>query len=90
MNLVWRTELSTEARRRLKKLDKSQAKKIVSYLRTIEQLEDPRSRGKALSAQLSGLWRWRVGDYRIIAKIVDQRLIILVLDVEHRSTIYKK
>jgi len=51
-------------------------------------VNDPRSLGEPLTGDLSGLWRYRVGDYRILAQIEDDRLIILVVHVEHRKNIY--
>ncbi|MDK7090357.1 type II toxin-antitoxin system RelE/ParE family toxin, partial [Escherichia coli] len=50
----------------------------------------PRKRGKALTGQLSGLWRYRIGNYRAICMIENNELVILVIDVDHRSTIYSK
>lgn len=73
----------------LKKLDKFTQKLITKYMRDVEKLEEPRYRGKALSANLKGYWRYRVGDYRIICKIEDEELIILVIDLDHRKKIYK-
>lgn len=54
------------------------------------KLEDPRSRGKALTGNLAGVWRYRVGDYRILCDINDGRLVILVVDVAHRREVYKR
>ncbi len=55
----------------------------------VQALDDPRSRGHALTGELSGLWRYRVGDWRIICKIKDTELIILVVDLGHRRSIYR-
>ena len=74
----------------MKKLDKQIARRIVAKLHEISQLEDPRSRGKALTGNLSGVWRYRVGDYRILCDINDGRLVILVVDVAHRREVYKR
>lgn len=74
----------------MKKLDKQIAKRIVAKLHEISQLEDPRSRGKALTGNLAGVWRYRVGDYRILCDINDGRLVILVVDVAHRREVYKR
>ena len=72
------------------KLDKSVSSRIFDELDSIAMLEDPRSRGKGLSNNLAGLWRYRVGDYRVICDIEDDVLLILVVDVAHRSEAYKK
>jgi mRNA interferase RelE/StbE len=55
----------------------------------IASLDDPRSTGHSLTGQLSGLWRYRVGDFRIICDIQDQRLVVLVVEIGHRSEIYR-
>lgn len=57
--------------------------------RLVLQTEDPRQRGKALTANLSGLWRYRVGDYRVICLIEDEQLVVLVVGVTHRSEAYR-
>lgn len=74
----------------MKKLDKQVAKRITAKLREISQLDDPRSMGKGLTGNLAGLWRYRVGDYRIICDIEDGVLLILVVDVAHRREVYKR
>ena len=55
----------------------------------IASLDNPRSRGKALTSNLSGLWRYRVGDYRILCRIHDDKLVITVIEIGHRSTVYQ-
>lgn len=87
--LAWTIEVSEAAVKSLKKLDKAIARRIRDELREIAALEDPRSRGKALQHNLAGLWRYRVGDYRIVCDIEDGVLVILVIDIEHRSKVYK-
>ena len=62
---------------------------MIAYAEQLEQRDDPRSTGKALTGDLAGFWRYRVGDYRPICRIEDQRLIILILDVGHRREIYR-
>lgn len=74
----------------MKKLDRHVAKRIIAKLRESSQLEDPRSTGKALVGNLAGLWRYRVGDYQIVCDIEDEVLLILVVDVAHRSKVYKR
>lgn len=81
---------SEKALKSLKKLDKPIQKLIINYMDNIEKLEEPRARGKALSANLKGFWRYRVSDYRIICEIKDNELIICVVDIDHRKKIYKK
>ena len=85
-----RLETDKDVQRSMRKLDRQIARRIVAKLREISQLKDPRSMGKGLTENKSGLWRYRVGDYRIIADIEDDVLVILVVDVDHRSRVYKR
>lgn len=85
-----RVKYSETALKSLKKLDKHTQKLIITYMDNIEKLEEPRARGKALSANLKGFWRYRISDYRIICEIIDDELIICVIDVDHRKQIYKR
>ena len=64
-----------------KELDRGIAARIFEELDEIAKLEDPRVRGKSLTGNLAGVWRYRVGDYRILCAIEDGRLVILVVDV---------
>ena len=73
----------------LKKMDKRDASLILGWIRkNIENCENPRVHGKGLIANRSGQWRYRVGDYRIIAEIQDNKVLILVLNIGHRREIY--
>ncbi|WP_314806024.1 type II toxin-antitoxin system RelE/ParE family toxin [Actinomyces bouchesdurhonensis] len=87
--MAWRAELSPRALKQLSKLDKPNARRIIEYLREISSGEDPRSRGKGLTGNLAGFWRYRVGNYRIIASIEDDELLILAITIDHRSQIYR-
>ena len=81
--------LTDTFKKQLKKLDAAISKRVLDYLEQIELLANPRSRGKALTSNLSGLWRYRVGDYRILCRICDDKLIITVIEIAHRSTVYR-
>ena len=81
--------LTETFKKQLKKLDAAVSKRVLDYLEQIELLDNPRSRGKALTSNLSGLWRYRVGDYRILCRICDDKLIITVIEIAHRSTVYR-
>ncbi|MBN1523860.1 MAG: type II toxin-antitoxin system RelE/ParE family toxin [Spirochaetales bacterium] len=84
-------EFSATAIKQLKKIDKKQQKEILDYLDfDVSPLIDPRSRGKALSGDLKNLWRYRVGDYRVICQILDADLIVFAIAIGHRKNIYKK
>lgn len=89
--MAWRVELDREARRDLDKLDPQNAKRILIFLRErIASLEDPRQIGEALKgSKLGEFWKYRVGDFRIIASLEDQRVTILVVRIGHRREIYR-
>jgi mRNA interferase RelE/StbE len=89
--LAWTIEYTTAATRSLSHLDRKTAKRILDYMdEKVAASEDPRALGKALSGVMSGLWRYRVGDYRIVCDIQDKRVCILVVDVGHRGNIYRR
>ncbi len=89
--MAYNVELSESAERELGKLDGSQIKRILKFLhQRVAKLDDPRSIGEALhGSRLGEFWKYRVGDYRLICKIEDGRLIVLVLRVGHRKEIYR-
>jgi len=87
--LIYHVEISKGALKQLKKMDKFTATFILSWLKkNIEGCSNPRIHGKALSQDLHGQWRYRVGDYRIICEIIDDNVIVLVLSIGHRRDIY--
>ena len=86
--LGWRIELSRRAEKELAAINKPDALRIARYLAEVEKLQDPRLRGRALSANLSGFWRYRVGDWHVLCRSEDERLVILVVQMGHRCTIY--
>lgn len=87
---TWTVEWDDRARKELRKLDSSIQKEILNYLRMrIAESEDPCSFGKALSGNKTGLWRYRVGDYRLVCKIEDHTLVVLVIGVGHRKEVYE-
>lgn len=87
--MAWQINFTGEAVKQLKKLDNGEAKRIKNYLRQrVEPLDDPRQLGKALQGDLSTLWRYRIGDYRLICELQESVLIVLVLRIGHRKNIY--
>lgn len=80
--------LSKLAQKQIKKMDNPARKSVTDFLSVLESLENPRSRGKMLVGNLTGFWRYRVGDYRILCKIKDEQLIITVVRVAHRREVY--
>lgn len=88
--MSYHVEFAKRALKDLKKLDKSTAALILGWVRkNLEGCADPRVHGKGLTANRSGEWRYRVGDYRLLAEIQDGKLIILMLTVGHRSEVYQ-
>ena len=89
--MTYHVVFSKDALKQLKKMDRQNAALILGWIRkNLEGCENPRILGKGLTSNRSGQWRYRIGDYRIIAEIQDQNIIILVLNISHRSDIYKK
>ncbi len=89
--MAWKVELALQADRDLSKLDPKQARRILKFLfERVAKLDDPRSIGQALhGSRLGEFWKYRVGDYRLISKIEDDRLLVLVLRIGHRREIYR-
>lgn len=87
---MWKIEWDDAARKELRHLGHAEQKKILKYLRDrVAAAEDPRQMGKPLTGDKFGLWRYRLADYRIVCKIEDQALLILVLKVGHRKEVYR-
>jgi mRNA interferase RelE/StbE len=85
----WVCRFSESARRELLKLDRQTQKDLVAYLeKRIASKEDPRRFGKPLKAELAGLWRYRVRDYRLVCQIKDEVMLVLVISVGHRKNVY--
>lgn len=87
--MAWQLVLAKEFERSIRKLDKPDIRRIKTYLDQVVQLDNPRDRGKALTADKVGLWRYRVGSFRVLVKFEDQQMQVIALDVGHRSTIYR-
>ncbi|WP_215085665.1 type II toxin-antitoxin system RelE/ParE family toxin [Exiguobacterium sp. s78] len=78
------------AQKSLKKMDPQQARIIMSWIKkNLVGTDDPRLHGKGLVSNRSGEWRYRIGDYRLIADIQDEKVVILILEIGHRRDIYK-
>lgn len=86
---AFKVEYTASTLKQLKKLDKPTAFFILSYIeKNLVNSENPRLHGKSLQDPLSDKWRYRVGDYRILAKIEEDRVVILIVEVGHRKDIY--
>ena len=87
---MYELKFSKNAFKQLEKLDKSIQKLILTWIaKNLKNCDNPRAKGKGLTADKSGEWRYRIGDYRLICQIKDEELIILALSIGHRSRIYK-
>lgn len=88
--MAWTVELSDTAAAELARLDRAVQRRILAFLRErVAVADDPRQLAKALSGRFAGLWRLRVGDYRLIADIQHGCLRVLVLDIGHRRDVYR-
>lgn len=88
--MAWKIEFDSDVEKDLKKLGQTAQKRVFKFLKDkIMTADDPRSYGKALTGDLAGLWRYRVGDYRILAKMEDHHFIVLIVHVGHRKNVYK-
>jgi mRNA interferase RelE/StbE len=89
--LIWRVEWDDRARRELRRLGPDTQRAILRYLRErVAGRQNPRRFGMLLRGAFAGLWRDRVGKYRLVCRIEDDRLIVLVLKVGHRREIYER
>ncbi|WP_307983835.1 type II toxin-antitoxin system RelE/ParE family toxin [uncultured Helicobacter sp.] len=81
--------MNPKAKKQLQKLDFNLCQRIAKLFDTLQTIGNPRNKGKPLVANLAGFWRYRVGDWRIICEIVDSSNCIYVIDIRHRSEVYK-
>ncbi len=89
--MSYRVETTARFDKEFKKLDRYTQKMVKTWIeKNLVACEDPRAHGKGLTADRSGQWRYRIGDYRLICLIEDNRLIILALSIGHRSEIYRR
>lgn len=89
MSQSYRLIILPSAEKQLKKMDKFDAKQILTWLyNNIEGSENPRAHGKGLTANRTGEWRYRIGNYRVLAEIVDERVEVHVFKIGHRRDVY--
>lgn len=89
--MIYKVVYMPEAQKQLKKMDRNQSRIIVAWIRkNLEGTNDPRRFGKGLTGNRSGEWRYRIGNYRILAFIQDAEIVIEIFSIGHRSRIYKK
>ncbi len=88
--MAWTIEYEQAALDQLRKLDRSVQRRIVDYMdERIAPADNPRRHGHALTGRFSGLWRYRVGDYRIVCRIENDHLVVLVVGIGHRKDVYR-
>ncbi len=88
--MTWRIEFTPEAEKQLATLDKQSVKRIIRFLKErVTPLKDPRSLGEPLKGKLREFWRYRVGDYRVLCRIEEERLLVLVVRIGHRRDVYR-
>ncbi len=89
--MAWTIEYDRRVLKDMKKLNKSVQRQILDFFdNRIAGSSDPRDLGKPLKSSFSGLWRYRVGDYRAICQIKDKKLVVLIVRIAHRSKVYEK
>jgi mRNA interferase RelE/StbE len=89
--MAWKIEFEAAAKRDLDKLDQTVAKRILKFLSgRVAQLDDPRQIGEPLQGPLRKLWKYRVGDYRLLCSLEDDRFVVMVARLGHRSKIYSR
>ncbi len=87
----WKVQISDQAVKELKKLDRVNREMIITYIeQRIEGCENPRSFGEPLKENLSGYWRYRIGQYRLICEIEDSVITVYVVTIGHRRQVYDR
>lgn len=88
--MAWKIEITRTAEKQINRLDRVAQESVIRFLRDrLKPADNPRQWGKPLQGEKRGLWRYRVGDYRLICDIQEERITILVLRVGHRKEVYR-
>jgi mRNA interferase RelE/StbE len=88
--LVWTIDIARTAEKQIKKLGRPAQQSIVRFLRErLRAADNPRQWGKPFHGDKRGLWRYRVGDYRLICDIQDEKITVLILEIAHRKDVYR-
>ena len=88
--MAWAVDYNPTASRQLRRLDRQTSRLITAYMDQVGELDNPRQKGRPLTVPLAGRWRYRVGDYRVICEISDETSVVLVVDIDHRSRVYRR
>lgn len=87
--MAWTLEFDAKARKQLRKLPNAIGDRILDGMEAVAATTNPRDRGKAMAGEWAGHWRYRVGDYRVIARIEDGLMVIVVVALGHRREVYR-
>ena len=88
--MAWTIEFAPRVEKDLRKIGPQAARRILDYLRNrVAVLDDPRQLGQPLKGQFAELWRYRIGDYRVVCELRDEVLVVLVLRIGHRKAVYR-
>lgn len=88
--MSYKVKFSNYAVKQLKKLDQQTVRLIKNWvLKNLVDTNNPRKQGRLLTGNLKGVWRYRVGDYRLFAEFIDDEFIILIFEIDHRREVYK-
>lgn len=89
--MIYSLVITADVKKKIKKMDKHLGLMLARNMKSkLDDIEDPRSIGKALQGEYKGLWRYRIGSYRVICEIRDYELIVLAIDVGHRKEVYRR
>ncbi|MBR1438423.1 MAG: type II toxin-antitoxin system RelE/ParE family toxin [Synergistaceae bacterium] len=86
---LWQIKYTAQARKTLNKLDRTIKDRIEKYMNELCEMPNPKIKGKGLTSSRVGQWRYRVGDFRVICEIHGDIFVVLVLEIGHRSNVYK-
>ena len=89
-SMLWNVNFSEKADKQLLSLDKPVRERIRKYVKDLAKLSNPRLRGEPLAGNLSDFWKYRIGNYRLICRIHDEKMLVLVVKIGHRSEVYKR
>ena len=88
--MAWTVEISNVAERQLRKLDRQIQTRILDWLDDrLERCKNPRHFGESLKGNYAGFWRYRIGNYRVLCDIQDEKVVVLVLTIGHRIQVYR-
>jgi len=89
--MAWTFEFTPNAQKQLDDLDKAVSRRILKFLyERVGRLENPRQIGDRLQGALNNFWKYRVGDYRIICRLEDEKLVVFVVRIGHRREVYSR